>query len=213
MTTLIGEVMKKSPALEKDFFEACAPLGRDIRCRDFALSATRFYRSWKKEPEDELMTCPFPPEIDALEFLLHWSLPRMDAIEEAFRARILSDEHCANLCAYTLIKNFATRFQLAPRHGPPLPQLLPAVARLRIQRAVERYARDAAGCEKNKEQQEAHGALLGDALYEIVHHYREILRAHDLSERAVILDIYHHDMEKGPEAILGKYVSFAGSKP
>jgi hypothetical protein len=101
---------------------------------------------------------------------------------------------------------------VAPRHGPPLPQLLPAVARLRIQRELERYAQNIAGCAKNEEQHEAHGHVLGEALYEILHHYREILHAHNLSERAVILNIYHRDMLKGPEAILGKYVSFARSR-
>jgi hypothetical protein len=221
MSVLVGELLKKRPVLEKDFFMSCAPLGRSIRCRDFVVNATRFYRSWKKAPEDELFDCPFPPEIQAqgqalfpelLEFLLEWSLPRLEAIEEAFRARILSDEYCTNLCFSTLVKRTGTDLQLTPRYGPPLPILLPAVARLRIQRALEQYARSIADCPDNEEQREAVGEVLGETLYKILHHYRTILHAHDLSERAVMLDIYHHDMPKGPEAILGKYVSFARAR-
>jgi hypothetical protein len=222
MSVLIGEVLKESPALEKDFFEACAPLGRDTRCRDFVLSATRFYHSWKKEPDDELAVCPFPPAIDAqaqklfpdlLKFLVQWSLPRMDAIEEAFRARILSDEYCVNLSVFSMIERCETSLKLTPRFGPPLPRLLPAVACLRIQREVERFARNMAGCPDNEEQRDACDQALDEALYEILHHYREILHAQGLSERAVILDIHHHDMPNGPEAILGKYVSFSRKRP
>jgi hypothetical protein len=98
------------------------------------------------------------------------------------------------------------------RFGPPLPQLLPAVACLRIQRRIEEYWRNIASCRGNEEQIEAHGQILGEGIYEVLDRYREILRAHDLSKRAVILDIYYMDMPKGPEAILGKYVSFARGK-
>jgi hypothetical protein len=218
LSVLVGEVMRKSPALEKEFFEACAPLGRDVRCRDFVLDATRFYHSWKKSPDYELTQCPFPPEIETqadvlfpvvIKFLLDWSLPRMDAIETAFRERILPDKDCANLTVKTYIEKGEAAMKLMPRRGPPLPQLLPAVACLRIQRELEKYAQNLALCGKNREQQEAYGRVLADALHEILHHYHDILRAHDLTENMVMLDIYYQDMPKGPEKILGKYASFA----
>ena len=218
MEILVGDILKENPELDKDFFAACAPLGRDARCRDFMLNATRIHRLWEAERENEMSFCPFTPELDAqaraffpdvLEFLLEWSLPRFEAIEQAYRERILSDERCMNLCFYAMFKNLEPLFNRRVRYGPPLPQLLPAVACLRIQRHIEQYQQNIANCAGNAEQQEAYGDTLGTAIYEILDQYREILRAHDLTKRAVTLDIYYMDMPKGPEAILGKYASFA----
>jgi hypothetical protein len=64
----------------------------------------------------------------------------------------------------------------------------------------------------NREQQEAYGHVLSDALSAILHHYHNILRAHDLNEHQVKLDIYYHDMPKGPEKILGQYASLARNR-